>query len=411
MKTKTERERSRKRRKFVTTDLLNSRTLIVGEPRSGKTVSATHDALGWKGDLRGYDGQKSHGQELIKHFNIPVRKIALHGFGFINLPRYQDESRNRRAVTMAEECLLASDPTASVRESPLIHETLSKGLRIIQMAGAAVWGLAYVYQPDHPNWHAIYERTDDEGRYWMDQWASMSRHQQRQELGPALRRAEVLLDPMFKRCIGKTEVRSMALIGYGAAYELVRTIFLWDLYDLCQKLEYEERNVLVILEEAETYGLLTDRLRKWMLSLPKQGLAVMAVVHALGYEEAELRTLMQIFNRKVIHRCSARVAEIMAEEVATAMWDPYSIHSTETRQRQRRTEDGGWLDYSEASHRYNSYHDQVVWWKQRLMTLEVGERVVLWDGVATVKKIPLPPQLPWGLSDIRAEERIERWTS
>ena len=400
-----------RRWKFQAEPTESVRTLIVGDPRSGKTTSSIHDALEWKWDLLDFDPQKSHGEGLIQHFDIPIRKIAMDGFGFIHLPRYQDESRNRRAVAMAEECLLAADPTASVRESPLIHEVLSKGLRIIQMADAAVWGLAYVYQPGHPNFKAIYDRTDDEGKFWMDQWASMSHHQQRQELGPALRRAENLLDPMFKRCTGKTDIRSMVLMGYGAEYELVRTIFHWAIYDLLQKMESQERNVLAILEEAETYGLLSDRLLRWLLALPKQGLSVMVVCHALGYDEATLRTLMQVFNRKVIHRCSARVAELMAKEAATGMWDPHSIHSTETRQRQRRTEDGGWQDYTENSPRYNSYHDQIVWWTQRLMRLNVGERVVLEDGVAVIEQVPPLPKLPWGLSNIYAQQRIKRWTS
>ena len=156
-----------------------------------------------------------------------------------------------------------------------------------------------------------------------------------------------------------------------------------------------------MIDEAETYQLVTEELLRWLLTLRKADVSVSLICHALGWEESVVRRLLQACNRIVVYRSSAEIAFLLAKEIATANFNPHAVHSTETRYRSRRVGDD-WLESPETTTRYEGYQDQVTRTAQQIMQLRVGARFVVSDGRAWVEQVSLQKDL-WGIKQARSE--------
>lgn len=390
------------------------RTAVFGGPGSGKTTCKAVDLRNESGDLYVLDPQESLSLKVSEFSTLPYIRIADHpspSSPFINIPLTDNEEANRQARLLFKRCAISHRADVTTSGNPLINETVGVGTAAIQFSGAFPHALQYCFMPWTPEFDAIMERcSDPQTLNRLAHWKRFSIHQQRSELGAGLRITEPFCyDPAYKRLNGFNELLACIISGKGVDYDTVRIIFLFAMYTLLQRFEKETVNAHLVIDEAETYQLITDELIRWMLTLRKQGVSITVICHAMGFDEIRIRQLLQAADRIEIFRSFGEAAHMLAKEIATANFNPYAVHHEDVRDRQRRASDGEYEDFTETTTHYSNFDQQIHETARRIMQLKVGQRYVVENGRAWIEQVALPKD-PWNVGPIRAKGRAGRWS-
>jgi hypothetical protein len=299
---------------------------------------------------------------------------------------------------------------AEAHTMPLVWQFLLKGLQLIQHSGAPIYWLPHCYRGTDKFLHMLQNCRNDEVREWWMSFMRRSPTQRHKDAAAAARLAEAICeDPAFIARCGNFDLenalqnkQTILVEGFGANRSTIRTVFLTIIQRVIQFSETHDVPVILVIEEAGSFELITQEFLVALASIQKQGFEPICIFQNLGYDYDE--QLLQNCQRIESYACGAETAKRIAPVMSTPQLDDSKEHYRERTSRQRHNGyediDGRPMsihqDYEEERVHYKSYQMQEQDMQKDLMTLPVGTRWVNENGKVRKEQVPMMREpYPW----------------
>lgn len=413
-------------------------TMVVGQSRSGKTTGVAGRLLREVGKtaIVVLDPQRSLAHGVLKH-SLSKQQFVLYDqltaldrtLGWLNIGHSTNPNALQRMQEDNDELMevarfMLTWKGAEPHTMPLVWEFLQKGLQLIQHSGAPLYWLPHSYRGTAESLHMIQNCQNNAVRDWWMRHKGLSPTQQRKDASPALRVAESICeDPAFIARCGNFDLeaalqnkQTILVEGFGANRSTIRIVFLTIIQRVIQFSETHDTPVILVIEEAGNFELITPDFLIALASIQKHGFEPICIFQNLGYDYDE--QILQNCQRIESYACGSETAKRIAPVMSTPQLDDSKEHYRERFSRQRHNGyediDGRPMsihqDYEEERVHYKSYQMQEQDMQKDLMTLPVGTRWVNENGKVWREPVPMIREpYPWPqLVQKKVEEAIHK---
>lgn len=384
-------------------------TLIVGATRMGKTFGVIEKLTHETRKILALDPQDSLSRRLFEHHICQgsIKKLLYDQIrrtdrapGFISLWESEHKDPLQRLRENDYERSLIAEPLYGRRSldgvsRPRIAEYTDEALKVMQFqdAYAPLYWLPFAIQPHLPDFEFLLRQCNHQDTVArLQSLAKLSPGQLRNEVSPTLRLLEpVCRDPAFIARCGTlncddliNRYDTLIVEGSGATDQTIEIVLqLWT-YKAIQYVERHKRSLVLVIDEAANWHLITKDLLRAVATLEKYGFELILITQTLSIVSSEIRvTLFQNARRVECYRVgSLEDARLMSGIFGALQYDPGAT--------------GGVSGQGKA----------LI---QELMTLPVGTRYVREQGRVFKEQSPiLKDSYAWpGISEHMMQDAIQ----